>query len=61
MNNIFEEILKVYMSNDICMSELLRNEEFKNISRDIKMRLLKISGDHLYVTVNENNEIVLLG
>lgn len=60
MNNIFEEILKAYMSNDICMSELLRNDEFKNISREIKMKLLKISGDYLYVTVNSDNEIVVL-
>lgn len=52
-----DKVKAAYHKYDICMSELLRDPEFSNLSREEKIELLEWAGEEEYVTVSENGEI----
>lgn len=58
-DTVLEKLKGLYLSNDVVMSEFLRSDECKDLSPEMKMALLKWSGDDLFMTVDKNNEVIL--
>jgi hypothetical protein len=52
-----DKVKAAYHKYDICMSELLRDQEFSSLSREEKIELLEWAGEEEYVTVTMDGEI----
>lgn len=52
-----DKVKAAYHKYDICMSELLRDSEFSNLSIEEKIEPLKWAGEEEYVTVTSDGEI----
>lgn len=52
-----DKVKAAYHKYDICMSELLRDQEFSSLSREEKIELLEWAGEEEYVTVATDGTI----
>lgn len=52
-----DKVKAAYHKYDVCMSELLRDPEFSNLSREEKIELLEWAGEEEYAIVTSDGEI----